>query len=183
MFIYINKYVHRFESQKPFFVGYRNHLIWHGWCAWTSLCLVASPVSLSNSATKIFLLPWQATSFSPKWATGCFCFSRVVIVVLVVPLNTAVWKWFLLVLFLTKNTAIGYGANPFVMYVNFNVSQKPLPFDICILKAMTVTPSHILPWVLLFNILLFLHPCVRCLLARTVLQYSQENSMIIPMCC
>ena len=103
MFKYTNTYVHRFEPPKTLFAGCNNHLIWHGWCAWTSLCLVASPASLSSAATQIFLLPWHSTSSSPKWDAAYFLYHPVIIVTFVVPLSTAVWKLFLAVLLLTKN--------------------------------------------------------------------------------
>ena len=102
-FVYINKYVHIFESPKSLFIGCNNHIIWHGWCKWTSLCWVASTEYLSNDPTQIFLLPWQAISSSPKYAASSFLSHRVVIEALVVLLNTAVRKWFLEVLLLIKN--------------------------------------------------------------------------------
>ena len=118
IFKYINEYFHIFEYPKLLFVCCNNHIVFHGWCKYTSLCLVAIPASISNAVTKIFLLPCQVTSSSPKWAAYFFRSRRVIIVILVVPLNTNVWKWFLSVLFLTKQMAIRYAENPFVVYVN-----------------------------------------------------------------
>ena len=123
MFKYTNKYFRRFGSPKPFFVGCNNHLIWHGWCAWTSLYLVVSTASPSNAATQIFLLPWQAASSSSKWDAACYLYHCFIVVTLVVPLSTAVLKWFSAVLLLTK-TAIGYAAKPSVVYVKVHWGSK-----------------------------------------------------------
>ena len=141
---------------------------------------VVSPASLSNYATQIFSLPCQVASSSTEWVSDCFRYHCLIILALVFPLNTTAWKWFLVIILLTKKRNwIFVKAFCHVLQLQWG-SKKSYHFHLHIEghDCVTLTPPPMIPVV---EILFFLHPFVRCLLARTVLFYAQEIYLLIKM--